>query len=194
MEAIREFKISSHFEKGAWIPGQTLKIYVDNDPLNPRKEWDNLGTMICFNRRYDLGDPHNLRADEFSSWDEIEEYLRREKDAVVILPLYIYDHSGIVMNTMGFNCPWDSSQVGFIYVSKSKIEDEYGQDTRENRDIAQSVLEGEVVEYSKYLSGDAYGYKVFADEEEGEEVDSCWGFYEIEHIFKYTGFSKENEV
>lgn len=194
MEAIREFKITPHFEKGAWIPGRTLKIYVDNDPLNPRKEWDNLGTMVCFHRRYDLGDNHSLRADDFSGWDEIEEYLIREKDAVVILPVYMYDHSGIVLNTSGFSCPWDSGQVGFIYVSKSKIEEEYGQDTRENRDIARRVLEGEVEEYSKYLSGDVYGYKVFDEEEDEEEIDSCWGYYDIKYILEDTGFSEGSEV
>ena len=32
------------------------KIYFDEDPLNPRKEWDQAATMVCWHRRYDLGD------------------------------------------------------------------------------------------------------------------------------------------
>ena len=32
-----------------------LSIYFDSCPTNPR-EWDNLGTMVCGHRRYDLGD------------------------------------------------------------------------------------------------------------------------------------------
>ena len=32
------------------------KIYYDEDPLNPRKEWDHAATMVCWHRRYDLGD------------------------------------------------------------------------------------------------------------------------------------------
>ena len=36
----------------------------------------------------------------------------------LMLPLYLYDHSGITMNTTGFSCPWDSGQVGWIYAFK----------------------------------------------------------------------------
>jgi hypothetical protein len=44
--------------------------------------------------------------------------LETVKKEFVILPLYLYDHSGITMNTTGFSCPWDSGQVGWIYTSK----------------------------------------------------------------------------
>jgi len=30
-------------------------IMYDPEPVNPR-EWDNLGTMVCFHKRYNLGD------------------------------------------------------------------------------------------------------------------------------------------
>lgn len=33
-----------------------LRIVRDIDPMNPRKEWDNLGHMVCWHRNYDLGD------------------------------------------------------------------------------------------------------------------------------------------
>ena len=32
-----------------------LEIFDDLNPCSPR-EFDNLGTMVCFHRRYDLGD------------------------------------------------------------------------------------------------------------------------------------------
>jgi hypothetical protein len=34
----------------------TLKIVYDNDPPNPREEYDNFGKMTCWHKRYDLGD------------------------------------------------------------------------------------------------------------------------------------------
>jgi len=37
----------------------TLKIMYDDNAQNPR-EWDNLGKMMCWHRRYDLGDNHNF--------------------------------------------------------------------------------------------------------------------------------------
>lgn len=35
-----------------------LVIQPDDDPLNPRED-DNFGKMVCFHRRYHLGDHHN---------------------------------------------------------------------------------------------------------------------------------------
>ena len=47
-------------------------------------------------------------------------------DKYVILPLYLYDHSGITMSTSVFSCPWDSGQVGWIYAEKKKLIEETG--------------------------------------------------------------------
>ena len=68
----------------------------------------------------------------------------------MILPLYLYDHSGITMNTTGFSCPWDSGQVGWIYADKRRIEAEYGKVTPETVEKARQVLEGEVKSYDYF--------------------------------------------
>lgn len=46
-----------------------------------------------------------------------------EKNEYAILPLYLYDHSGLAMSTGSFlgralHAEWDSGQVGFIYMDK----------------------------------------------------------------------------
>jgi len=66
----------------------TLKIVHDAiDAPNPRVDWDNLGTMACFHKRYSLGDEDlEFSHGQFNSWDEMEEYLRKELQAVVVLP------------------------------------------------------------------------------------------------------------
>jgi len=94
----------------------TIELHQDENPESPR-EWDNFGTMVCFHRRYVLGDKHNF------SVEEIKEIVQR-KD-VLALPLFLYDHSGLTMNTTGFSCPWDSGQVGYIFVEYSKIKGEF---------------------------------------------------------------------
>jgi len=35
-----------------------LEIEQDSSPESPRT-WDNLGTMVCFHKRYDLGDDND---------------------------------------------------------------------------------------------------------------------------------------
>ena len=44
--------------------------------------------------------------------------------AYVLLPLYLYEHGGMTMNTRGYSCSWDSGQVGFIYASKETFRNE----------------------------------------------------------------------
>lgn len=39
--------------------GNTLNIYQDEYPPNPRTDYDHLGTMVCFHRNYTLGDKHD---------------------------------------------------------------------------------------------------------------------------------------
>jgi len=41
------------------------KIVADMNPESPR-EWDNVGTMVCSHRRYNLGDEHQLSSDDFA--------------------------------------------------------------------------------------------------------------------------------
>ena len=98
--------------------GHTIKIEQEVCGDSPR-EWDNLGTMVCAHRRYELGDKN------FNNGDDAKAFLD-EQDIAVSLPLYLYDHSGITMNTTGFTCPWDSGQVGIIFVSRETILKEYG--------------------------------------------------------------------
>ena len=155
--------------------GCRVKIYPDDHPESPR-EWDNLGTMVCCHTRYLLGDePYN--------WDHVDaQKLHMELAAAgaLILPLYLYDHSGITMNTTGFSCPWDSGQVGFIYATREKVRAEY-QVTRITKKLRQQVLNllaAEVETYDQFITGDVWGY-VVRDESSGDE-ESCWGFYGLD--------------
>lgn len=227
----------------------TLVVYYDDSPSSPR-EFDNLGTMVCFHRRYNLGDEHEYRSPEhfltslfhdlpadvqrsfaekyatrldvaevereengtYTIWDSngsevasgfptkddallyIEDEYEREIESIIdepgleellgflaghyiMLPLYLYDHSGITMNTTGFSDPWDSGQVGVIYVDPDEIRKEWQMEDATNELVWEKgyeVLRAEVDEYDKYIQGEVYGYVL--EDAEGNEVDSCWGF------------------
>lgn len=260
-----------------------LKLHRDEYPADPR-EWDNLGKMVCFHSRYNLGDEQpkgdplewlrdlacNLDSglwerldywengagwvrmfnEALAKWDvsmdEIKaelalaklyytpgatdyhlrklnaEYAKRLNDGwkmraiaendkfvsdliwstvdtrAVILPLYLYDHSGLRLSTGAFSCPWDSGQVGWIYVSREDVLKEYGGKrlTKKLRERAERLLRGEVETYDQYLCGDVWGWVVYDDDDDEEEcdcepedecdctrhaahVDSCWGYYGV---------------
>lgn len=233
-----------------------VKVERDDNPMNPREDWDNVGTMLCWSRRHNFGDMCKKKSDpklEFwhddledtvlamiAKYDDVfEERLeewwnhnydkrgiakaqctgreyskamaelsaerreliqRKAERYYVILPLYVYEHSGVTMNTSGFSCPWDSGQVGIIYVSFEEAEKQYGypemklgrRDPEKIKRIAES-LTSEVEAYDQYLTGDVYGFTVekvtYEFEKPAEDVDaddndlpweetnSCWGFF-----------------
>jgi hypothetical protein len=141
-------------------PERSLRIVFDEDPMNPRKEFDNFGKMVCWHGRYNLGDEQpNCEPSEY----EIPK-------GALVLPLYLYDHSGITISTGKFSCPWDSGQVGFIFATKEQIKAEF----KGSRKKAQACLEAEVALYDDYLTGQVYGF-IFEDGEGND--DSCFGFY-----------------
>lgn len=211
------------------LPGTTnpyrLKVVYDENPESPR-EWSNLGTMVCFHKRYDLGDeqpkqtPGEYRlamAERFEpgfeerlekqirrleaknppwkhaygskAWrerkKELDDYAEARVDKVLAkhiieLPLYLYDHSGITMSTGAFGCPWDSGQVGFIYVEIAAAKVEYGWSVLSSKRRKQltDYLDSEVKTYDHFLTGQVYGFRVEEwDGEEWVDADDCFGFY-----------------
>jgi hypothetical protein len=225
-----------------------VRVVHDEDPANPR-EWENPGTMLCWHRRYNLGDENPWKdrspeeaflglvdaerpgfEDEIETWFEAEDEAiyektkdrqlrdslretlgrqRRDKigqafeELYVALPLYLYDHSGITMSGQPFSCPWDSGQVGFIYISRKKANENYGgpafaaKDQTWNEDkqkaaIAQLMIEVKV--FDQFITGAVYGRQVeklvYAFEQPEEEVEAtnndlpwehadmdCYGFF-----------------
>lgn len=159
--------------------GVTVEIYQDDFPMNPRTEFDNCTTMICFHNRYDLGDSdHGLSSEDFSGWDEIEEYIRKELGAVAILPLYLYDHSGVTISTSPFSCPWDSGRIGFIFITPEQVRAAFGNNPPEN---LVKVLEADVATYDQYLTGDIWGYSII-ETATGEVLESCGGFFGLDYV------------
>ena len=166
-----------------------VRIIADTDPCNPRTEWDNLGTMYCEHRRYRLGDcgADDPRIPAYAEGDEAIEspdYPALRPDIAVALPLYLYDHSGITMSCAPFSCPWDSGQVGIIYLTRARLIKEYGADTPENRKAAEECLRAEVKVYDDFITGQVYGFVIEKtdlrrdpDWHYAKTVDSCFGFY-----------------
>lgn len=196
-----EFKLKS---------GNILEIIQDENPSNPRTEWDNLGTMVCWHNRYHLGDnaitgkdarrnfippypdsetmfsdiaglphPDNIKNKNISKI-YADVLMEEANKKALILPLRLYDHSGITMSIGRGASPfdpggWDSGQVGWIYMTfedakkelkvdeNNMVEEWYGPNKGQKiplRDVMQRILEGEVKTYDQYLTGDVYGFRV----------------------------------
>ena len=178
------------------VGGYTVNVKIDDDPgaVSPR-DWDNLGTIKSFSRhlldeytgpKYASVPAADVPAEvlvQCDQWDDdvpmAELDLTQPRHFIAwlqitgaeFLTLYAYVHGGIALSagTDVLICPWDSGQVGY-YFTNQEIIDKFGTPP----DRVRACLLGEVEEFAAYLRGEVYGYQV--EDEDGEIIDSCWGF------------------
>jgi len=150
--------------------GVKFEVVIDEDNESPR-DWDNLGTIVCAHRKYNIGDEQARNIENYFSW---EKWFKGEiGNDVIALPVYLYDHSGQTISTTPFSCSWDSGQIGYIYVSKEKVRKEYNvkKISKKTKEKVLDILLSEIEIYDKYIKGEIYLYNI----NEGEEI--CGGFY-----------------
>ena len=179
-----------------------LKVWYDDCAESPR-DWDNLGTIVCEHRRYTLGDSQDVDqsiiemlqvvadgdTDKALNYFETHTYnqcFARIQEKFIVLPVYMYEHSNIALSTGSFigraqHAEWDSGQLGFIYVSKEDVRNEYkvSRISKQLLKTVKTVLDNEVKLYGHYINGDCYGYtldKFNEETQEWENIDSCGGF------------------
>lgn len=159
--------------------GYNIEIHFEPYPedFNPRQD-DNLGRMVCFSRSHNLGDDHGFPAHDLGNEisDLADNIAKYEDDKIVWLPMYAYIHGGITINTTGYSCPWDSGNIGLIYITYEMIRSEYRwkRITKKRIEKIEGYLRNEVKTYDHYVSGQVYGYKI--KDGDGEDLDSCWGY------------------
>ena len=170
--------------------GRILQIVQDQLCESPRED-ENMGTMICFHRRYKLGDKHGYRHEDYASWGEIAKQIREdnENDIAIMLPIFMMDHSGVSLccGTNQFkDCDpagFDSGQVGFIFVTNDRLNKEYPPESIDRLKLAESCLRAEVELYSQYLAGEVYEFVLLKP----VKCDSC-GHTEYKHVDGCCGF------
>jgi hypothetical protein len=160
-----------------------LVVEHDNDPMNPRTDWDNITTMICVGKYSYLGDKHNYKDKDFDSWDEMKEQILLDFKVLLIKPLYMYDHSGITIKTSSFDCRWDSGQIGWVFIDEKQWKSLHGE-VEVTEDKLDSILESEVKVYDEYLTGNVYQYTIYEintcdlGHEHKSVVESCGSYYD----------------
>ena len=166
----------------------TEKSRIKNNPRrilpeSPR-EWDNLGHIVAFHRRYTFPQEGE---EKYSNPEEFDAWMKAHK-AIVVLPIYMLDHSSIAMQTTPFGGLYghfDSGQIGYIYATYAQIRKEMRvkKITPEVIEKVKEILRSEIETYSQYVDGNVWGYilgtitKCNHGDEHFDETDSCWGFF-----------------
>ena len=183
-----------------------LEIWYDDAGESPR----NFDSNACvfwsdgMHRRYNFHEaaasemldelrdlvPEDAKEEEDEDWDDIKviRWLMRNQNNdsdYAVMPVYMYDHSGLSFSTGSFSCPWDSGVIGFFMTNRKRFE-ELGlawsaEKGREN-------IQSEVKIFDEYH---VYGVKGFTvteyetcgacSQEHEKESDSCGGFYGAEY-------------
>lgn len=181
--------------------GYKIKIIADEDPQNPRTDWDPAGTMVCWHSRYNLGDCERWKGSD-GKWkskqlssnypdgpkqllyelagvdsDSLEEDMKFDE-------LYsLIEEKGTIIKTLylydhsGLTISTGSFSCRWDsgpvgYIYMTKETQEKEGWTPEQAD---KYLEGEVKTYDDYLTGNVYGYQI--ENPDGDETDSCWGYF-----------------
>lgn len=153
--------------------GHTYIVDYDECRMNPREEYDNLGTIYA-NRR-------DLNFDHTTILDLVEQGLltneshpkptRKFKRDYICRLVYYYEHGGIALSLGSFGCPFDSGVAAWIAVPKSKVRREYGckRVTKKIEERVVRAFKGEIEELQAYINGDVYFWCV-------DNEDACGGY------------------
>jgi hypothetical protein len=156
--------------------------------------------MVCWHKRHILGDEQpkadpidwaartfhlsDRRVDkvckESQSRNPIEDAITLIGSQAIVLPLYLYDHSGITISTKPFPCRWDSGMVGLAYATRKRVRETWKRWTTKK---VEERINAEVVEYDHYISGDVFIITVH--DKEGDEIG---GYH---HWSGYRGVEEE---
>lgn len=181
-----------------------VRVVYDDDPASSPRDWCNLTVIRGWHRRMVVGDGPNIDSDQYDGWDDMIASVIEEHDAVMVAPLYWYEHSGVTCRMGSPFTPgniegrtheaqdlelsrfraecldsggWDSGVVGLVIVPRAQQAEVGTPD-----DLIVECARGEVETYAAWLEGRVYGFVVeYVSEcdhghEHAETVDSCWGF------------------
>lgn len=202
-----------------------LGMEEDGEFADPRDQ-DNLGTMVCWHPDYVLGDEQMTNAEgrgaihrdrrgsastlfqtesgrtDFRDMRVVERYLRLARGAVVTMPLYLLDHSGISMSVgapspfdnptvrhdhHGAGLGWDTSMIGYIYTTRERIAELCGEPREKEHafycpadwkgtpaEWIAEQLRNEVTYYDAWLRGSVYYWAV--KDARGATLDCVGGY------------------
>lgn len=185
--------------------GLTLKIVADmgGDCESPL-EHDEAVSMAIFSRRHNNPAKDKLIPKPFGQgyWnlgdmEDAQAFHKANAHATApyaVFTVYAYEHGNIMFSPSEggnpFSCPWDSGCAGIIALKKSDVGTPGAVSKNAKGEIVHTV--GTYFEqakqicdlYSSWCNGEVYGFVI--EDEDGEHVDSCYGFLETEGADGYV--------
>lgn len=178
--------------------GYTIDIFPDNDVENPLMEDSGMPTLVLHRQAerhfgwttdQEWGERLNDALDEIAgrgvvthlygpggALDIVSRWMRVCYGISTVMPVSAMQHSGTTVylgsgrhweDTGG----WDSGWIGWLFVTPEQLA-QWG-----TTPVArvEEAIRGAFKAFAAWVEGDCYGYTITAPD--GEEIDSCWGYY-----------------
>lgn len=140
----------------------TYEIHIQRDEYNEPFDPESWGCqMVCFHRKYSLPNTMGLISGNFSGWEDLRKHIEKQRSVLVMKPVYLMDHGGLVVSTYDFDDPWDSGQIGYIWVEKP----ENKRRSKKMVAAAEQSITWAIDNYNAHLSGDLWSFDVYVDDE-----------------------------
>lgn len=174
-----------------------LEITHDFDPISPRED-TNLGYFITKDTAFHSPDEHEELEAIVKDSGEVstnqEDHMKMIKadiknmigeKVIAIYPVTKYEHSGVSFS-LGNQSGFDYSQNGF-YIITDKTAKEIGV----KKEDFEKIIKSEIDLFNSWVNNEVYGFILY--DKDGEQIDSCCGFYDIEDIREHLPKEWKNE-
>jgi hypothetical protein len=167
--------------------GFTAEIHYDQDTEMPYAEDEGVH-IVVLSRKYSDPAKGALGSDGAS----VERWRKENNAEWYSVPLWAYDHSGIVFrvgvqNPFTVDVEWDTARAGIIALKRS----EWGNGAESDEKLFEYA--GNIAEtYSEWANGECYGYILKG--EDGEEIDACWGFVGMDLVEEEARSAAKNHA
>lgn len=152
--------------------GCVIELYPDDMDSSPA-DWDNLGTLVWFDRRNEMQGTESSDNDADEAYDRggcalLVRYLRMTRGEIVV-PFQFQDYGSNGARLLALDDDDDARAHGYIYADAASIE----MTGVEPENVREGLVQ-DLRTWDDYFQGRVIGYVV----KSGDVVlDSCWGFY-----------------
>lgn len=143
------------------VNGFTIEFHYDPDATSPRDD-DPGVSMVLYHRQYNFPNDAEISFSDWENLGDIGDYLTC-KGALLVVPVYMLDHSGVSLSVRDYADSWDSGQVGFAYITPENWKNTQGAEwtgSGEDRAQAHRLISAEVTTYGQYVNGECYYYVI----------------------------------
>lgn len=147
--------------------GLTVRVVIDEGPTEcPLDHHDSNVRLVLFERHGYVNDSGVSRKQKSPFTDPESVCTWAAENGFHCYPVFKYEHGNVAYSTAPFSCPWDSGQAGYLLLSL--------EEWPEMDDKADSYAKGTLESYTAWCNGSVYGWIV--EDEDGENLESCWGY------------------